>query len=300
MTSTTTITAATATTIDDAEATQALVDSLCQDIRCYLQIPSSFQGHHILQLAQAIKTSSVTVTHLEIAAGCQAETECLSVLFDELNPTLTQLEVEEPTSELMNCILKCVESTTTTLTTLSVHGGMPAHATTLSNLTNALLSNSSILVLDLSGNDIGNHDGDMEHLAKLLQHSTTLRCVMLPFNRIVNLDCIAKALQHNTTLRMLSLAYNGIQDLRPLAQVLESRNFCLERLYLHGNRFHYSCNERSRISHYLELNTAGRRLLHGKEEVAAGLYPLILGRVSDNPSLLFGLLRELPQAWMQS
>jgi hypothetical protein len=293
MTSTTIITT---TTVDDAAATQALVDSLCGDVRCYLRIPSNFQCHHILQLAQAIKTSSVTVTHLEIAAGCQAET-CLSILFDELNSTLTQLQVEEPTRELMKCILKCI-GITTSLTTLAVCGGMPAH-TTLSNLIDALLSNSSILVLDLSRNDIGNDD-DLELLANLLQHSSTLKCVMLHDNRIVNLDSIAKALQHNISLRMLSLADNGIQDLKPLAQVLESCNFCLERMYLHGNRFKYSCEERSRISHYLELNTAGRRLLHGQDEVTAGLYPCILGRVSDNPSLLFGLLRELPQAWTRS
>lgn len=294
MTSTTIITT---TTVDDAAATQALVDSLCGDVRCYLRIPSNFQGHHILQLAQAIRTSSVTVTHLEIAASCQAET-CLSILFDELNSTLIQLQVEEPTRELMKCILKCIGSTTS-LTTLAVCGGMPVHTTALSDLIDALLSNSSVLVLDLSRNNIGNDD-DLELLANLLQNSSALKCVMLHGNRIVNLDSIAKALQHNTSLRMLSLADNGIQDLKPLAQVLESCNFCLERIYLHGNSFKYSCEERSRISHYLELNTAGRRLLHGHDEVTAGLYPRILGRVSDNPSLLFGLLRELPQAWTRS
>jgi hypothetical protein len=261
-------------------------------MRCYLRIPSSFRGHHIRQLAEAAKKTSVTVTHLEIAAACQEGTS-LSVLLDELNPKLTQLQVEEPTRELMNYILRWIGSTTCSLTTLALCGGMPAH--TLSDLTDALLSNTSVSVLDLSRNDIGNHE--LEPLANLLQHSTTLKCVMLHDNRIANLDSIAKALQHNTSLRMLSLADNGIRDLNPLAQVLESSNFVLERMYLHGNRFKFSCEERSRISHYLELNTAGRRLLHGKEEVAAGLYPCILGRVSDNPSLLFGLLRELPQAW---
>lgn len=297
------MTSTTTTTIDDAATTQALVDSLCRDMRCYLRIPSSFRDHHILQLAEAVKNSLVTVTHLEIAAAASQATETtLSVLFDELIPALTHLQVEQPTRDLMNCILRFIGSTTT-LTTLAICGGMPAAqgTTTLSDLTHALLfSDSKISVLDLSRNDIGNHELESPALMNLIQHSTTLRCVMLHDNRIVNLDGIAKALQHNTSLRMLSLADNDISDLKPLAQVLESSNFVLERIYLHGNRFHYSCEDRSRIGHYLELNTAGRRLLHGNEEVTAGVYPRILGRVSDNPSLLFGLLRELPQAWTQS
>jgi Leucine-rich repeat (LRR) protein len=259
-------------------------------MRCYLRIPSSFQDYHVLQLAEAVKKSSVKVTQLEIVAPCHAEAS-LSVLFHELTPSLTQLQVEEPTRELVNCLLRWIGGSTS-LTTLALRGGLPTHI--LSDLVDALLTNTSISVLDLARNDIGSCE--MELVAKLIQHSTTLKCLMVNDNRIVNLENISEALQHNTSLRMLSLANNGIRDLKPLAQVLESSNFVLERMYLHCNRFHYSCEERSRIGHYLELNTAGRRMLHG-EDIAAGLYPHILARVSDNPSLLFGLVRELPQAW---
>lgn len=274
----------------DAATTQALVDRLCRDMCCYLRIPSFFQDHHILQLAEAVKKSSVKVTQLEIAAPCQAEAS-LSVLFHELTPSLTHLQVEEPTRELMSYLLRWIGGTTS-LTTLALRGGLPAHIVT--DLVDALLTNTSISVLDLTRNDIGS--SEMEFVANLLHHSTTLKCLMLNDNCIVNLQSISEALQHNKSLRMLSLANNDIRDLKPLSKVLESSNFVLERIYLHCNRFHYLCEERSRISQYLALNTAGRRLLHG-DDIAAGLYPHIFARVSNNPSLLFGLLREIPQAW---
>jgi hypothetical protein len=96
---------------------------------------------------------------------------------------------------------------------------------------------------------------------------------------------------------MLSLADNHIHDLQPLATLLQT-NLVLQRLYLHGNKFHYSDMWRKQIAHYLQLNVHGRRLLLMRNgQVPMGLYAEILGKVSNEPSLVYGLLRELPQAW---
>jgi len=277
---------------------QALVDSLCSDIRPYLIIPATFQEHHLQQLANAIEHESeekneVKVQHVTVAAGMKAP---LQVLFQQVTLSLTQLDIEEPSIYNMTSIMNLIRETST-LTTLALH--QIPHST-MPDLIQALLQNTCIRVLDLSNNEFDDSDEQViGPLIRLLQESTTIECLMLHRNAFSEISWLTGALQRNTSIRMLSLADNQITNLQPLAALLQ-HNVTLQRLYLHGNKFHYSDKYKLQCSHYLRLNVVGRQLLIHQGDIHVGLYARILARVSKEPSLLYGLLRELPQAWTQT
>ena len=280
-----------------ASTTQALVDSICRDLRPYLLIPSTFEQHHIQQLEAAIEAQSdenentrTAIIHVKVEAGVQVS---LSTLLQWLTPTLTQLDIEEPSAETLHAVISLIQDTPT-LTTLSL-----CHITrdAMHDLTTALLQNTSIRVLDLSNNDFSNEDTLVVNaLSTMLQESTTLQCLMLAQNHFSNVDWLTLSLKYNTSLRMLSLADNDISEIQPLADILQE-NYTLERLYLHGNKFHYSDKYKQLCSHYVRLNLVGRRLVVQQDALSVGLYPILLARISKEPSLVYGMLREMPQAW---
>lgn len=275
--------------------TQALVDSICRDVRSYLHIPPTFEEKHILQLAQAIRNSSSSVQHVTVAARFKP---LLHPLLQQVTSTLTTLDVTEPTVENMNAIIQLIQETST-LTTLSLHG-IPLDESSLQDLVDALIQhNSSIKVLDLADNHFSNNDTTViNSLSRLLQKSTTLECIMLNKNELERIEWLATSLKRNTSLKMLSLADNQISDLKPLATLLKGDNMTIQRIYLFGNKFALNDAWKRQISIQLRLNLMRRRLVISEEDnMEIGLYPEILANISHEPALLYGLFRELPQAW---
>lgn len=284
-----------------ASKTQALVDSISRDLRPYLCIPSTFQQNHIQQLASAIARQSnndaVIVSHVEIKPHV---TCALTVLLQSVTSSLTQLTVKGPTVETMKAVIQLIQETTS-LKTLTLEG-IPASM--IPDLFQALLSNTSIRVLDLGNNDL-NDIVVLEGLSTLLlqQQDNNISCLMLNKTHLTSLTWLERALEHNTTLRVLSLADNDIADLQPLVQVMKT-NVTLQRIYLYGNK--YSSSEQQQhyktcIGQFLRLNVVGRQLLlQQQEQVHVGLYAYILGRVSNEPALIYGLLREVPQLWTRT
>ena len=271
-------------------STQALVNSICRDVRPYLRIPSSFSDRHIDQLSESIRDSNVNIQHLDAAAGVTASLHSLLV---QVTTTLAQLDVDEPSVENMQHIIELIQASST-LKTLSLHH-IPHDK--MSDLQHALLTNTSVRVLDLSNNEFEESNGNViQSLATLMRDSTSIECILLNNNHLQDLSWLTRALERNTCLKMLSLADNHIIDLQPLATLLQD-NVTLQRLYLHGNKFHHDDIYRKQVSHFLQLNANGRRLLVRNDTVPGGLYALILSRVSTQPSLMYGLIRELPQAW---
>ena len=105
----------------------------------------------------------------------------------------------------------------------------------LSKCLNAQSKITSQLNLDLHGNDI--HEEGIHHIAQLLQNTSVVRVLQLPFNPIGDggLKRLCEALSTNTTLEKLDLAYCSINS-GPLLGQLLSENTSLHRLSLSGNK----------------------------------------------------------------
>ncbi|KAL9965559.1 hypothetical protein ACROYT_G029373 [Oculina patagonica] len=103
-------------------------------------------------------------------------------------------------------------------------------------LAEALQRNTSLTVLDLSGNNIGDHGATA--LAEALQRNTSLTVLYLLMNKIGDHGAtgLAEALQRNTSLTVLDLSGNNIGDhgAAGLAEALQT-NISLTELGLSDN-----------------------------------------------------------------
>ncbi|XP_068732911.1 protein NLRC3-like [Montipora capricornis] len=103
-------------------------------------------------------------------------------------------------------------------------------------LADAMATNSTVTLLDLSFNEVG--DSGAAALAKAIEVNSTLTELDLSRNRIgiSGADALAKAMRSNSTLTSLDLSYNEIGDsgVDELAQAMRS-NSTLTYLSLNGN-----------------------------------------------------------------
>jgi Ran GTPase-activating protein (RanGAP) involved in mRNA processing and transport len=172
----------------------------------------------------------------------------------------------------------------------------------ISNFATALQANTSLRVLRMAGNSLGNDNVCL--LAKSLAQNCALRDFDLSANSVgdLGLQALIEAMEQNQVLTTLSLKYNVFADLSCLESVLRVHNFSLQQLY-HTCKFQYARNipdgnKGERISYYLRLNQGGRILLK-RDETPLGLWPIVLERSapSDNFDAIFFILRNSPMLY---
>jgi Leucine-rich repeat (LRR) protein len=283
-------------------STQALVDSICANVRSYLHIPTTFQDYHVHELARAIENSP---NHVENVTVAPSVTTCITVLLQQVTRTLLSLRIEEPTLENLIAVIQLIRETST-LTTLELCG---ITCTTfhehddgvMQDLTDALRVNTSIKVLDLSNNHLTDTIANAL-LGRLLQETVsnhcTIECLMLNKNQLMDITWLCCALKRNTILKCLSLADNQIDNLQPLVSLLQT-NRTLERIYVYGNKLAPNDSHKAQLSMSLRLNVLRRQLVSSQEErdLQLGLYAHVFAKVAKEPALVYGLFCELPHVW---
>jgi Ran GTPase-activating protein (RanGAP) involved in mRNA processing and transport len=168
----------------------------------------------------------------------------------------------------------------------------------LAPIISSLPSNLSLQTLILSGNNLG--DDIVGCLADALTMNSTLQELHLQHNRITDkgLGALAACLPH-MKLHTLLLARN-LYNKEASEQILRSlpHNTTLQVLQL------YTTPNSRRITYYLNLNQAGRRL-HAGRNVPISLWPLVLARINrlwasdmrrkeTRASGIYGMLQEHP------
>ena len=144
----------------------------------------------------------------------------------------------------------------------------------ISLLAESLRQNTILKTLDLSNCQLD--DADIEILGHLLCETNSLEELFIARNKISDegIRSLARMLAEMKGLKRLSIWGNpfGDEGAKALSLGLE-RNVELEEVDLVRT---FPCTEM--ITHYLQLNKAGRRLMHAPG-VPLGLWPLILERV---------------------
>jgi len=162
-------------------------------------------------------------------------------------------------------------------------------------LARAIRSSASLKRLDLSMNAVADHTA----LATLLQ-TQSLQHLCLTQNEIgkthEGMDAFCDALQQNTTLTHLVLDMNPLSQTsaHQLLDALE-QNTTLMRLGLLTLTLPHNLTRRLR--HTVSLNKAGRGWMRN-EKAHSSFVPKLVERVSKEPDLIYGLLRERPHLWL--
>jgi hypothetical protein len=106
-----------------------------------------------------------------------------------------------------------------------------------------------------------------------LKMSTSLKCLFLGDNRfsLQALSRLVELANHNSTLTIIDAKKH--RSAGTASSIMEK-------------------SELKRIGYYLALNQSGRALF--RTNCAIGLVPHLLRRVSDRPSIIFGLMQEQP------
>jgi hypothetical protein len=167
----------------------------------------------------------------------------------------------------------------------------------------SLPCNLSLQTLILSGNNLG--DDMVGRLADTLTVNSTLQVLDLQHNRITDkgLGVLASCLPH-MKLHTLLLSQN-LYSKEASEEILLSllHNMTLQVLHLYT-----SLRVSRRITYYLNLNQAGRRL-HASPSVPISLWPLVLARINRlwvidikrkemRASGIYGMLQENPGVFM--
>jgi hypothetical protein len=139
-----------------------------------------------------------------------------------------------------------------------------------------LLNTPSLVSLSMSQNNVGGGSScysDHTDVYTSLRSNTTLRRLCLDMNPLGTTfaENLVAALQHNTTLIRLGLLTRKLS-----AKVM------------------------NKIGHVVQLNEAGRGCLrHEDSALLSLLLPCLLDRVTNEPDLIYGLLKERPDLWIQ-
>lgn len=121
-------------------------------------------------------------------------------------------------------------------------------------------------------------------------------------------ETLCRALKQNRTLILLACGECNITYPRGVLALTDCvlSSPTLQRLYMYGN---LSANgtspgvafldgpDSSKLRYWLELNGLGRAFLQQEQHHLRGLLPLVLSRVSDRSTFLYGLLREASHVW---
>jgi hypothetical protein len=149
--------------------------------------------------------------------------------------------------------------------------GVTLGSAELAELAPTLYHNTSIKVLDISGNNLNDMEST-EILRDILRSNKTITTLDLSTNRFGYttgaVDCIAAGLGDNSTLLEIDLSWCALRDdgISILAQALGSRNTTLQKLALRANSITSTgigvlletMQQRSHITDlYLENNTLG-------------------------------------------
>lgn len=187
----------------------------------------------------------------------------------------------------------------------------------------AVQHHSSLRILHLSYNRISNDNNEITFLARALETNRVLTELYLDHNEIdvEGATAIANMLRQNETLQVLQLSNNKVRDdgAEAFANVLANDNnttltrLMLERYqissrgvesllealesnvtlqYLQVDKHQTSVHQE--LSHVLATNRAGRHLLRRQQDVPLGLWSYVLGRISQQPDMLYYFLKELP------
>lgn len=179
----------------------------------------------------------------------------------------------------------------------------------------------SLRILHLSYNRISDAN-EIAALARALETNQSLTELYLDHNEIYAEGAVilANALRENETLQVLQLSSNQVHDkgAEAIAKVLANENTTLKRLCLERNKItsrgveallkalesnvtiHYVEVGKHQTSLHQELeltlqsNRAGRHLLRNQEHIRPGLWSYVLGRISQQPDMLYFFLMELP------
>jgi hypothetical protein len=144
------------------------------------------------------------------------------------------------------------------------------------------------------------------HLANAIssgQNACTLMALILSNNSIGDsgLKTLCNALKKNRTIILLACGECGLSpNSIPFLTDAVRCNPKLERLYLYGNcdeTFDTNTMDDSfPLMYWIKLNSKGRALFQS-EDCNPRFLPFVLGRVSKQPSILYGLLHESPHTW---
>jgi hypothetical protein len=165
-----------------------------------------------------------------------------------------------------------------------------------------LFDTPSLRCINLAENELGSLSTFSNHHHHRLQRTssssttnatkrTTTTTPAQIYHRLVT------ALAKNTTLEFLSLDMNPLsQDFVNVLHTALQHNTALLRVCLLTISVPSSWLEQ--VEHLVALNRAGRGVLRQEDGFATLLMPQLLSSVSAQPTLLYGLLIELPHLWM--
>jgi hypothetical protein len=199
-------------------------------------------------LETVLLSDNSKITELEIKIGVSTGgprmiglTPVLQALGRHPSPTLTKLILERLHRIGLDDVrlLQTALRNTPTLQILVLTEGTLVSAG-LAELAPALYRNTSIKVLDVSGNNLSDMES-AEILRDVLRRNTTMTTLNLSGNKFGEttgaVECIADGLGSNSTLLEIDLSSCELEDvgLSTLAQTLGSRNTMLQKLTLSDN-----------------------------------------------------------------
>jgi hypothetical protein len=156
------------------------------------------------------------------------------------------------------------------------------------------LPKSSITTLNLGFNQIGDH-GASTLAAMLSNPSSSLVHLDLNCNMIGDdgASCLGRSLKSNAVLQRLVLFGNCMNTASPFCAALLEGNTTLLVLNTKATDMEHTV-----INHLLGRNRAGRRMLQ-EYAMQVSMWPLILGRISNQVDHLFFFCQEKPDLFMK-
>jgi len=231
----------------------------------------------IATLAMSL-ASTTTLEKLVLAGNYMGGAAGIRSIAQSLSSNTSILHFAMPQSELGDVGTKFmaqVIDVNVTLTHLYLHNNLISDVGAAA-LGMALRGNNTLQALDVSDNVIG--DAGILALKTGLLENTTLRHLFVGDNRFGchGLEVLVELLKdHNTTIHILDANSHSTQQQGRQSQ---------QQLLLH------------QIRHYLALNQAGRPLVRNEPNEA--LLPRVLAKVTHQPDLMYGLIRDLPHVFV--
>jgi Leucine Rich repeat len=162
-----------------------------------------------------------------------------------------------------------------------------------------LMSNTSLEKLSLNGNYVGDIGAIKIAVAMGMNPNIRIRELLMAGNKIHNVGVNSLVKHASDRMIKLDLSRNRISDGRSICRVLRTDNTSMRKLWLSRNPI--PLQQAHEIEFWTRLNNSGGRQLlsiagENKEGGdAMGVWPKILGRVSDQPNGLYYLLTRKPE-----